>query len=133
MILLTIQLTDVGIVAHGVKIVFTEDLSINWVPVLRAERGVGEIGTHLNPSSDYNRTVTSKVGRGISQSEITITETLGDDCGEDMTAKFNARIITGKSYYVQSQPQLSKPLIIRTLEPSKKCTSKYKYRYAHVQ
>ena len=85
MILLTIQLTDVGIVAHGVKIVFTEDLSINWVPVLGAQRGIGEVGTHLNPSSSYNRSITGEVGRGISQPEITITETLGDHCSSIQT------------------------------------------------
>ena len=75
------QLTDVGrVVATRIQIVSTEDLSIDWVPVLVAQRSEGEIGTHLNPSSDYDRAITSKVCRLIGQPELSITITLRDYC-----------------------------------------------------
>jgi hypothetical protein len=76
--LLTVELTDVGVDAKGVQIIFTEDLCIHWVPVLGAQRSVGEVGTHLNPSSGYKRTITGEVHRGISQSEFSNVVTLGD-------------------------------------------------------
>ena len=60
-------------------------MSIDWVPVLGAQRSVGEVGAHLNPPSDYDRSISGEVHRGIGQSEISIVVTLRDHYGGTTT------------------------------------------------
>ena len=93
-----INLTDVGIVATKVQIVLTEDLSIDWVPVFGTERSVGEVGAYLNPSSDYDSTITGEGSGFIGQPEFSIAITLRDHCnGRASTCTHNIFILGWES------------------------------------